>query len=104
MKYLQILFAACFGAIPLLNPDAALAKKRYKGADAGYLVYSNSALRSPIYFDLLYRRIPADAEPRWKGSMECTCQGTFVGTYPGKMDYKGYESGNVTVEQLPPGQ
>ena len=61
MKFLQILFAACFGAILLLAPGQALAKKRYKGADAGYLVYSVSALGTPMQFNFLYRRIPADA-------------------------------------------
>lgn len=104
MKYLQILFATCFGAILLLKPKPALAKKSYKGADAGYLVYSVSSLDQPMQFRFLYRRIPAEARPKWTGSLKCSCQGPLIGLYPFKMDFKGHESGNVDVETLPPGQ
>lgn len=108
MKYLQILFAACFGAILLLNPNPALAKKPYAGADAGYLVYSVSSLGMPMIFSFDYHRTPADAEPKLEGSLDCRCQGLLVMLYPGKMDYKGVdhsdEHGNVSVEKLPPGQ
>lgn len=88
---LLIVWAFLVGAVSVCGAA------EYKGADAGYLVYSMGSLKIPINSTFYYRRIGSRSKDR--GVMEYNA----VGFFTDKPDYEGHETGKVTVRRLEPG-
>ncbi|ESQ92984.1 hypothetical protein ABAC460_01665 [Asticcacaulis sp. AC460] len=106
MKLFRLLIGALLCYAALAYPNSALAEKAYKGADAGYLVYSIGSY-TPMTFSFLYRKIPAEVAPKWIDRMYCGCEKinwSRAADFPKDIDYSDNGSGFVVIRKLPPGQ
>jgi hypothetical protein len=84
--------------------QARASDRDYPAADGGLLIYSAGSI-GPMNFAFRYKRVRTAAGAAvsdWSGTIGCGCVG-LIRAQAGGMDYRGRETGRVSIRALPAG-